>query len=473
MSRQEKSRREGNPASESQHRNERVEGWVLGAVMDADGPSLRSTARQLVEQSGCVAEDFADPAHRLYWQATVGLATRGRSADCHSVAAALAGVEGVPEGALKYLAGLQGANEATPEAFAGHCEELRRLAHLRQLEAFHRAALARLSEEVRPDPSKLGAELEGFARTFAASSGGDEHGDVDMVELLGEWEDALAGRSVPRLTTGIEILDQVAGGLVPNMNVLGGLPSDGKTALADTMILHWLSQGLKVGLVGLEDGTRHLCERYVASECQVDYGDVGIVRLAPWQEERLQVAAATYIEWTRERLLVFRQAGITGSALVAKLKSWIYRHGVQVAVIDHMGEVLHDRIYDRNDLNITHTYSRVRDLAVNTKTPILALAHFNRQTLENADGKPRMQSFRDSAGIEQTMRWGIGVWTKPGDPPDEVRCTVLKRTKGAKGATAILERELRAALIKKKAGRLMDETQEEDRSQRGTWRRHG
>lgn len=426
---------------------------MVGALLDAEGPLLRSRASDLIASSGVTAEDFTVPANRQVFEAVRSLADRQRPTDAKSVYSTLKGITGItPEGA-EWLASIQADNSCTREALAGHAEELRRLTRLRKLSAFYAAAQAELAEP-RPDPVKLSASLETFAQSFCATTDTDETGDRDMYDILEDWDAFAKGIRQPYMATGIEILDSVIQGFVPNLNVIGGMPSMGKSALIGEIIMACLERGERVGLFGLEDATKWLTKRHVARSMNMPVGAVAAVRLHPSQEERLAATADALTGLTRN-LLVYRRAGIGAAELVQRCKHWILNLGCKAVFIDHGGEVAHEKVSrDRNDLAVASTYRALRDLAVNSRVPIIVLAHFNRATETDQSGVPSMQSFAETEYIARMARLALGLWTKPDDP--RLRLTVLKRTEGERGVTVAIERDENCALVKRTGGGVVD-----------------
>lgn len=425
--------------------NPQVEGWVLGALADAEG--LRTTAGALISGAALTEEHFGDAKLRRCFGAIRVLAERGRPTDCRSVAA-VAGPE-----AYEALRPLQAGNTLTLDAFRTHAEELRRLLALRRLEAFHRAQLRTLAEK-RPEPAELLQAVDDFAATASAAKAADETGESDMLELLEDWDAYANGIRAPYVPTGIETLDAEVGGFVPNLNVIGGLESVGKSALVAEVVFACLERGLRVGLFGLEDATKWLTKRQLARRMLLPVGQVAACSLDRERQEMLQEVAGEVVRLTRN-LLVFRQAGVDPTTLVQTCKHWVLNRGCQLILVDHGGEVQHEAhgARDRFDLAVAATYRQLRDLAVNYRVPVVVLCHFNREAAKES-GPPSMAHFAETHYIARMARLALGLWRKPDTPG--LRCTVLKRTEGRRGVTVELEDDASYALVKRRGGRVVD-----------------
>lgn len=454
----------------SEHASAKIESWVLGALMDADGPLLRSRASDLLAATGITAEDFTTQPHAVAFKAIAVLAERGRPTDAQSVFAICRGTSQL-EDAFEGMRTLQASNSSNREALLGHAEELRRLTLLRRLVAFHAEQLAKL-ERADANPTQSAAAIEAFAHTFAATTQEDETGDQDMYEIIEDWDAFAQGTRLPYLGTGIQILDDAIQGFVPNLNVIGGMPSIGKSAVVAEMIMSWLEGGLKVGLFGLEDATKWLSKRHLSRRMGISVGDVGAIRLSEHQQERLAVSANDITQLTRN-MLVYRRAGIDPATLVQKCKHWILNKGVKAIVIDHGGEVAHENrtARDRHDLAVASTYRELRNVAVNHKTPIIVLCHFNRDTEKDLGGVPTMQSFAETEYIARMARVALSLWQKPGER--EMRCTVLKRTEGERNITVAIDRDAKHALVRRVGGRTVDTDAERDAERQAKQGGHG
>lgn len=436
-----------------QRSDEHAERRILGALMDAGGPLLRSTAAELIAGAELTAECFSSARLRTVFGAVAALTARGRPTDAETVFGVSAR-QGLP---LEELLQLHGGNTVNRAAFAECTERVRKMAALRKLDAFYREQLEALS---RPDadPVHLATAVGAFAQSFVGANHVDTTGLDDWNDLMEDWDAFMHGKRESYIATGIQALDDEIGGFVNNLNVIGGLPSIGKTALAHTIIINNLLRGVKVGLFGLEDGTRPLIERHVARVLGIPIGDVAARRINEHQADRLQSEGARLCPLL-PNLLTYRWAGIEPEVLVQTSKRWVLTKGVKLIVVDHGGEVQHAsrQVKDRYDLAVADTYRQLRDLAVNHRVPVVVLSHLTRRTEDT--GRPTMQSFAESAYIERMARLALGLWARPAGHKDKDRTlmvTVLKRTKGRRDVTLELTRHMEASLVRNEGGQVVD-----------------
>lgn len=428
-----------------------IEGLILGAVLDAEGAVLASNAGALLDLAGLKAGDFANAHVRNAWVVVEKLVERRRPVDAGTVAAAGATVKVLPDGALEWLRRLQGSNTLDRNAFAEVVEQVRRRRRGDELKKALTEALTRL-EAGDVEPSKVAGELEGRCHDLAvAGAGADGTADNDVLELGLEWEKQDAAGKPVLLPTGVRAIDEHIGGLPPNLSVFAGLPSVGKSALLATCIEQQLLAGFKVGLFGLEDGTRWLAKRIIARRLGVPVRDVGVKRieaLTPEQQARYpEVMQATTV--LLKGLVAYRRDTITAEELVRRGANWVQNLGVQCIYVDHGGEVDHDTArYDDFRLAVADTYRRVRNFAVGYGVPVVVLAHTNRAS-ERPDGEempPRASDMAETSYIERRARLILGLWRRQGET-GVMRVTVLKQTEGRANQTVLLTRHTEAAMI--------------------------
>jgi replicative DNA helicase len=437
---------------------------VLGQVL-ADG-RLDDAAR------GLRPEDFGDVRHAAVFRACAALHAGGVRVDTLTLAERLRA-----DGALQtaggpgYLVALAGVAPLTGNAMA-------HVAIVRD-RALRRALVAR-AEELLAEAHNLGspparvAHQAGteFSQLAAAGAGEeDEMGSADVLALADAWDDFHAGRSSPFLPVGMDELDAVFRGFLPNLNLVGGRASMGKTAFVAQMAWGWLKQGLPGGIFGLEDGTRWLVERHCSRALGIDLGDVGACRLHDYQQEALQDFMGQAHDMLGRLLRVHRTSGLEAGDLLRKAERWIAR-GARWLVIDHGGRITHATAHakERYDLGIRRTCEALDNLAHNTGVPIIVNWHFSREGAKR-EGSPTMEDFRESGYLEAFSGTMLGLWERPANP-GMLLVTVVKNRKGPRDVHVALRRDARHGLVHATGGHPLDllaeaQERETERAPRG------
>lgn len=428
-----------------------LEREAVGGLLD-----LAHDAKSLLEASGLAPQDFSDLAARGAFGAIVAMVERGRTPTLESVAA----VVGARIAAWVCKPALR-----TRETFLSDATEIRRLSKLRTLEAFHRKQLEALSAQ-NADPAQVALAAEAFVQTFAGTTAPDETGERDLLEIAEDWDAYTQGIRAPFVPTGIDVLDEHFGGWVCSLNVVGGLPSVGKSALVGETIMNNLRAGLRVGLFGLEDATKWLAKRHIARALGINVGAVAATKLHDHQAAALSEELNRLDKLVRGNLVVYRRPGITPQELLQRCRHWVLNLGVKCIYIDHGGEVQHQSSgpRDRHDLAVAATYRGIRDLAVTHRVPIVVLCHFNRDA--DGTGRPRPKSFAETAYIERMARLALGLWEREQDP-DELLVEVLKATEGERDVTLAIKRDRRFALVRSHGGQRVNHEAMKPRRGRG------
>jgi hypothetical protein len=209
----------------------------------------------------------------------------------------------------------------------------------------------------------------------------------------------------------------------------------------------------RVGLFGLEDGTRWLVERWVARDFGMPWGDVGTAfpeaphirhMDAPWLPERFVDdrprpngtyfparisffrALEAYESILDERLLRHASGGIAAPQLLAKCRRWI-DDGAEALVIDHGLRVDYTPGRDeRLDRAIGRNIDRLADLTVRTGVPVILAWHLNRSSDDGAP--PAMGDLKESGYLDATASVIEGTWRVKGveGAPDRTFSNVIK-----------------------------------------------
>lgn len=431
-----------------------VEQWVIGALLMAEGAVLRSNAQALLTQADLPPEAFTDLRAKHVWQVIVKLASQGRPVSVETVFGFGRGSKLFAEKDLAWLR--EWADNALTidrPKFGDLADGLRKTARQKMLTTALEQHLETLRTQQDPDVLAIADALAEIAAATRTSTANEEStGDLDMAAVDDDWTRAEQGAPIGIVPTGIPALDESLRGFVPNLNVLIGPPSGGKSATAASMIERQLLGGWRVGFFGLEDGSKWIPRRLIARDLGWPLVDVG-------RRER-DHAAQTKIAEIYERLRhplahlkTYPRGGITTAKLLQIAARWVQRDatgrpGVDIIWIDHGGELDHtsDKV-DEHRLRVGLSYKRLRDFAVDNGVPIVTLAHTRRRSDQDTEARPpRADEVRDSSDIENAARLMLGMWESP-DERDHFRITSLKATEAERFVTWRLPRLKKCALI--------------------------
>ena len=128
------------------------------------------------------------------------------------------------------------------------------------------------------------------------------------------------------ITTGIREIDEGSFTELGDVMMIGGYPSDGKTALALMFAYHMAAEH-KVGFFSLETSKQKVRDRMVSHVAQVDFNDIKRRRL---DEEDWTSLAAKSADWSKRDLTVLRASGMTATEIEAVSQAY----GFEIIFID-------------------------------------------------------------------------------------------------------------------------------------------
>ena len=165
--------------------------------------------------------------------------------------------------------------------------------------------------------------------------------------------------------------------------MIGGSPSDGKTALALIFAYH-MAKTYNVGFFSLETGKEKLEDRLVASGFQID---LRAIKHNSLDDEDWQRFADGSIEATQRRLRVFRAGGATVERITAAARAY----SLDVVFIDYV-QLIEPEGSNRESraAQVAEISRALHAFAQSTGTLVVELAQLTRQSWqERAAGKER------------------------------------------------------------------------------------
>jgi len=346
-------------------------------------------------------EDFFFPAHRMIWQAMLGLFEASQPVDLLTVADTLARAETLEAaGGRAYLGELAAAivPSANAEYFAGRVREL---AGLRQLMG---TGVHMVRESQAP-----GAELSDLLdRTGAAllrieSRRQDtaifESGSL-VTETLNRLAD-LAGKTgdVTGVTTGYSRLNEyTAGWQRSDLIILAARPSMGKTALALNFVRNATLSGTAAAVFSLEMSKEQLMARLLCMDGEIDL-------------QRFRRGWLHDDEWSRLRAAGARLSALplfindTPALNVMEMRGMCRRlareRGLGLVVVDYLQLMRAARRVDNREQEIAEISRSLKALAKELNIPVIALSQLNRKVEERSNRRPMLSDLRESGSLEQ------------------------------------------------------------------------
>lgn len=323
--------------------------------------------------------DFLNPANRLIFQTARKLFQAGSPVDAVTIR------DKIGTDYNRYMMELM---EITPTSanwreYAAIMHAQATLVRVRDLADKLSAAVT--LDDCRPLCADLGQLLADGRRTDAWT----------MREMLDDFfaaqdPDAPAPEYV---TFGMEAVDDGSFVELGDVVMIGGYPSDGKTALALMMAYHMAAK-YKVGFFSLETGKRKVRDRMVSHVAQISSRDI---KLRSLSEDDWSALAAKSADMVKRDLTVLPASGMTPTEIQAASQAY----GFQVIFIDYVQLVKpeSDRRANRQE-QMAGVSMALHTFAQSTDTLVVELAQLTRQE-RGGWREPDMHDLKESGQFEQ------------------------------------------------------------------------
>lgn len=381
---------------------------VLGAMLIDE--SIVSQVLAEVDE-----RDFTSTANRLIFQAAREVFREGGHADAITINAKLGYASGSPQ--QQQLIDLM---EVTPTSaswreYAQLMREQAALGRIRALSAQINGAAT--LDDVRPLLSELQAQMTSRRGVKV----------VPMLQLLQDFSARHAsGAAADYVGFGLDVLDHNSFIRRGDVVVLGGYPSDGKTALALMMAYH-MAKTLKVGFFSLETSAGKIGDRIVTQGMKIDFDAIKRSRLTDRDWGTFAVCSEDAV---KRRLDVIQASGMTAGDIMAESITY----GYDVIFVDYVQLVVPEG--NPRDLRseqmatvsrALHTFAQSRGVLV------VELAQLSRPE-RGAWRAPDMHDLKETGQFEQDADLIVMVYRPdPKQNYSQEKCRVIQIAKSKEG----------------------------------------
>lgn len=220
---------------------------------------------------------------------------------------------------------------------------------------------------------------------------------MDMAEGLERFLDRHNGEDKPKyLSWGVPVLDERIFAEPGDMVVLGGYPSDGKTALA-LQFAFGIGRNHRVGFFSYESTRDKLFDRTVSRAAMLSYTKIKRNQLT---EEDYRDLLELRPQLTEPKLTLIDAAGMT----VMDIQAYSQAHRYDVVFVDYLQKIAAPRGARQSDFErVSAISSSLQQFGRITGTTVVALSQLSRPDRDK-DGKirpPTLSDLRSSGQIEQ------------------------------------------------------------------------
>ncbi len=253
----------------------------------------------------------------------------------------------------------------------------------------------------------------------------DDH-DVDYLAYL---ESLSQGKTKPGLSTGIAGLDRVLGGLEENSTyIIGGKPSQGKSALAQTIVRHIIkSEKIPTAVFTLEMSSRQWKNRWLSAERSINYSTIRVGNFSAQQWDQVFDCMSYFYELP---LFLSQASGITPSYLrrsclaISEECKKRYGQGLGLVVVDYINLMKCPGENNRAQ-EVAQIARELQNLAKDIGCRLIALSQLRKDNGIGGAKEPGLDDLKETGEIAQVAD-GVVFVHRPGRYDDTVPDSVTK-----------------------------------------------
>ena len=404
---------------------------VLGCCLLAPDDCIAD----IIEASGGDMTLFYDIRHQTFWNALSDMSEKGIAVDTITVVGHLKTSGKLDDaGGRAYIASLPdyAASAAMIRTYLGPVVDAWQ--RRRMISACSKS-IAECYDSTSADPisgaetAVLAAAEERGGAMEAVSAKEGVKAAIDVFQRLY----AANGKPIG-IPTGFLDIDRMTLGICEtDFWVLAARPGCGKTTLAMNIAEHVaVDLGIPVAVLSLEMPASQLMARMMSARARIN-------QRKPMNQGSFSALAAVSSKiagaplWIQDR-----------SMHIGQIKAWCrrmkQRHGVKLFIVDYL-QLIPDNGRNKDRQSAVSAISNgLKQIALNLKTPVIALAQLNRDIEKEKARQPRLSDLRESGSIEQDADLVGMLWNKQkvaedddGSQPRTVCFSIAKQRSGPVG----------------------------------------
>ena len=204
---------------------------------------------------------------------------------------------------------------------------------------------------------------------------------------------------LPGIDTGFAPLNEMLQGWPGGtLNVIGGRPNEGKTAILMYTLLTAVRQGVPVCLISMESSADKLVERWILSLTDIKPDN--------WNRGRLTDAELTLVREMRKTMeqmdiRFFDRGNITMEEVAVVVKALHAEGKCRLLGVDYLQLFATTRTTGTREQDVAANNQLLKLLSMQLDIPVIALSQLNREVMSNFDKMPHLENIRESGSIEQ------------------------------------------------------------------------
>lgn len=385
-------------------------------------------------------DHFLRDAHRHVFRAMLALQADGKPIDVVTLQGWLAG-----RGELERVGGSEFlAQLLAVVPTAAHVVHHAGLIRDRALERRLLAAGQEIQLAVR-DRVAEGPELAALAERVVLDASGDvipgrpvALGDQLLRDVLEEIDRRIsADNHVVGIGSNLVDLDELTAGWRAGYIVIGGRPSEGKTALSWYCAQVAAAAEQPVLYISLEMSREELVERALARMADIPLSQLHRGKVSDHGVARLVWAQGQMQHWP---LWIDDAPDRTISSVRAVARRYRRQHRIAMVVLDYVQLLRPDRERDNEVQNVRTVSAGLKAMARDLGIPVMVCSQLNRTPELAKSDKPKLAHLRESGALEQDADVVVLLWNNPthaelAKPP--LTLLLAKQRNGPKGEVKV------------------------------------
>lgn len=261
------------------------------------------------------------------------------------------------------------------------------------------------NEALRPDVNTWEVLNSAEAKIFAIRNQFDGHTVVRSVkdEARSVIDEMIANKSETGITgvpTGYYHLDKATGGLQKqNLYIIGGRPSNGKSAFATNIAWNaTIEHKKRIGFLSMEMSFRDLFARLIAMDTGLNSKDVLNRHLSNKQWQKVAEVSEIF---SKADIWIDDTGGMNILDIKAKARKMKKEFDIDLLFVDYLQLATGLGRWDNKTYDIGEVSAGLKQLAKELDIPVAACAQLSRENVKGKVRKPILPDLRESGNIEQ------------------------------------------------------------------------
>jgi len=222
---------------------------------------------------------------------------------------------------------------------------------------------------------------------------------LDSIGRRHKKRDKLAG--VP---SGFRDIDFITDGFQPELYVIGGRPSMGKSALLKDLVINAAKARFHCHLINIEDGNLNTAKRMLSGETDIELWKLRKCDLTRDNFNALTECVASFAEKETDLIVTLDDTVAKADAIEESIMNAYKKYGLNIVFIDYLQLIQANASTGQRRLEeIGNITRRLKELSKpsNLGIPFVVTAQLNRSVEARENRRPLLSDLRESGEIEQ------------------------------------------------------------------------